>query len=327
MALVFGRLDLRRGGDESLGETRTSSLTFTSPRPASVPRKNSTRSSLPALGGGAAEGERGSRVSDLRKRGEAERRMTHPRRTPCAAASVRPRRGTSRASTRALPRRTPRSTPRCLPRLSPPSRRVKSSPPVRVFSFQPAPAQQCISFSARDCRGENASPSSRSRFFRCFATHPRPVEGAIFSTALFAAKGPKDDNRAKWPFITPERTVVALENPIYILRWSCRFAQHAARSTRRPASSPFPTRRSRRRGVLGSNTPPCRSDSVPSVPSPARPRGASFALFRVVNGYRIGTLRCRSTPGFARLGRFPATRERAWAFLVRKHQEPALHRR
>ena len=256
--------------------------------------------------------------------------MTHPRRTPCAAASVRPRRGTSRASTRALPRRTPRSTPRCLPRLSPPSRRVKSSPPVRVFSFQPAPAQQCISFSARDylyCRGENASPSSRSRFFRCFATHPRPVEGAIFSTALFAAKGPKDDNRAKWPFITPERTVVALENPIYILRWSCRFAQHAARSTRRPASSPFPTRRSRRRGVLGSNTPPCRSDSVPSVPSPARPRGASFALFRVVNGYRIGTLRCRSTPGFARLGRFPATRERAWAFLVRKHQEPALHRR
>ena len=156
--------------------------------------------------------------------------MTHPRRTPCAAASVRPRRGTSRASTRALPQRTPRSTPRCLPRLSPPSRRVKSSPPVRVFSFQPAPAQQCISFSARDylyCRGENASPSSRSRFFRCFATHPRPVEGAIFSTALFAAKGPKDDNRAKWPFITPERTVVALENPTYILRWSLRTTRRA----------------------------------------------------------------------------------------------------
>lgn len=42
-------------------------------------------------------------------------------------------------------------------------------------------------------------------------------------------------------------------------------------------------------------------------------------FFAVVNGYRIGTLRCRSTPGFARLGRFPATRERAWAFLVRKH--------
>ena len=65
MALVFGRLDLRRGGDESLGETRTSSLTFTSPRPASVPRKNSTRSSLPALGGAAVEGERGTRVSGI----------------------------------------------------------------------------------------------------------------------------------------------------------------------------------------------------------------------------------------------------------------------
>ena len=268
--------------------------------------------------------------------------MTHPRRTPCAAASVRPRRGTSRASTRALPQRTPRSTPRCLPRLSPPSRRVKSSPPVRVFSFQPAPAladADCGDAAARSQR----ETSSRSRFFRFIgvgqgklnrglpATHPSPRwvdrSRAIFSSAFRRKKGPKDDNRAKWPFITPERTVVALENPIYILRWSCRFAQHAARSTRRPASSPFPTRRSRRRGVLGSNTPPCRSDSVPSVPSPARPRGASFALFRVVNGYRIGTLRCRSTPGFARLGRFPATRERAWAFLVRKRQEPALHRR
>jgi len=186
MALVFGRLDLRRATRKS-GETRTSSLTFTSPRPASVPRKNSTRSSLPALGGGAAEGERGSRVSDLRKRGEAERRMTHPRRTPCAAASVRPRRGTSRASTRALPQRTPRSTPRCLPRLSPPSRRVKSSPPVRVYSFQP------ISFSiARECRGENASPfSSRSRFFRCFATHPRPVERDLFHSAFRRFLGPK----------------------------------------------------------------------------------------------------------------------------------------
>ena len=277
--------------------------------------------------------------------------MTHPRRTPCAAASVRPRRGTSRASTRALPQRTPRSTPRCLPRLSPPSRRVKSSPPVRVFSFQPAPALADADCGACSCSSQRETAEAKQSphiiesieifsLYRCrarkikpwFTGNPplaplgRPVEGDLFS-AFRRKKGPKDDNRAKWPFITPERTVVALENPIYILRWSCRFAQHAARSTRRPASSPFPTRRSRRRGVLGSNTPPCRSDSVPSVPSPAQPRGASFALFRVVNGYRIGTLRCRSTPGFARLGRFPATRERAWAFLVRKRQEPALHRR
>ena len=178
-------------------------------------------------------------------------------------------------------------------------------------------------FSLYRCRARKIKP-----WFTGNPPSPRWVDRsrAIFSSAFRRKKGPKDDNRAKWPFITPERTVVALENPTYILR-SCRFAQHAARSTRRPASSPFPTRRSRRRGVLGSNTPPCRSDSVPSVPSPARPRGASFALFRVVNGYRIGTLRCRSTPGFARLGRFPATRERAWAFLVRKRQEPALHRR
>ena len=277
--------------------------------------------------------------------------MTHPRRTPCAAASVRPRRGTSRASTRALPQRTPRSTPRCLPRLSPPSRRVKSSPPVRVFSFQPAPALADADCGACSCSSQRETAEAKQSphiiesieifsLYRCRARKikpwftgnppsPRWVDRsrAIFSSAFRRKKGPKDDNRAKWPFITPERTVVALENPIYILRWSCRFAQHAARSTRRPASSPFPTRRSRRRGVLGSNTPPCRSDSVPSVPSPARPRGASFALFRVVNGYRIGTLRCRSTPGFARLGRFPATRERAWAFLVRKRQEPALHRR
>lgn len=183
MALVFGRLDLRRATRKS-GETRTSSLTFTSPRPASVPRKNSTRSSLPALGGGAAEGERGSRVSDLRKRGEAERRMTHPRRTPCAAASVRPRRGTSRASTRALPQRTPRSTPRCLPRLSPPSRRVKSSPPVRVFSS----AQHCISLLSAILPRRKREPFFESiEIFSLLRNPPCPAEGAIFSTALFAA--------------------------------------------------------------------------------------------------------------------------------------------
>ena len=143
-------------------------------------------------------------LSDLRKRGEAERRMTHPRRTPCAAASVRPRRGTSRASTRALPQRTPRSTPRCLPRLSPPSRRVKSSPPVRVFSFQPAPAlatqtavMQLLVLSARLPR-RNESPHIESieifSLYRCrarkikpwFTGNPplaplgRPVEGDLF---------------------------------------------------------------------------------------------------------------------------------------------------
>ena len=51
-------------------------------------------------------------------------------------------------------------------------------------------------------------------------------------------------------------------------------------------------------------------------------------FFAVVNGYRIGTLRCRSTrDGFARVGRFPATRERARAFLAGKREEAALDRR
>lgn len=131
--------------------------------------------------------------------------MTHPRRTPCAAASVRPRRGTSRASTRALPQRTPRSTPRCLPRLSPPSRRVKSSPPVRVFSFQPAPALADADCGACSCSSQRETAEAKQSphiiesieifsLYRCrarkikpwFTGNPplaplgRPVEGDLF---------------------------------------------------------------------------------------------------------------------------------------------------
>lgn len=93
-----GTLDASGERDGGCGRRRTSSPLFTSARPASVARKSSTRSVLPAGEGFESEGEgerRGAGGGDLgtRRTDATVREDAHPPRPRCEEACARPRRG------------------------------------------------------------------------------------------------------------------------------------------------------------------------------------------------------------------------------------------
>jgi hypothetical protein len=212
---------------------------------------------------------------------------------------------------------------------------VKRSPPVRVFSTR-----------ARRCRRLHCTARSRAaevrdktemgviEIFSLFRKRDREKNSRFTPSTdrgrSFGRFSPPEDTWAKWPFITQENRCRALENPIHIFTMVASFASTTRRAFHASAS------------VFAVRDPEVSEKRGPWFAHPAMPLGFGalcavpgatswcvfLPFFAVVNGYRIGTLRCRSTrDGFARVGRFPATHERARAFLAGKREEAALDRR
>ena len=287
---------------------------------------------------GGGKGERGIGASDLRKRGESKPRDDAPA-AAAVCSSVRPsssRYFTSFDASSSVAYSAKHATLPSAAFSSIETCEVKRSPPVRVFSTR---ARRCTRLHCTSrSRAAEVPRQNRSGvigIFSLFRERDREKNSRFTPSTgrgrSFDAFSPPEDTWAKWPFITQENRCRARKpDTIYFTMTVASFASTTRRAFHASASvfAVPDSEVSEKRGPWFAHPAmPLGLGALCAVPG-ATSWCVFLPFFAVVNGYRIGTLRCRSTrDGFARVGRFPATRERARAFLAGKREEAALDRR